>query len=225
MKNKLWPIFWGLFFIIIGIGYGGDALNMWHFTIFFTGWWTFFIIIPSLIGLIQKGYSTSELVALLVGIILLLSRRNIINFSVVGKLLFPAILIVIGLSIIFKDVFKDRRIYKKNIAYKGDPTEQYAIFSGNKQKVSGTFLGTSVNAIFGGYTLDLRDAVVEQDIVINATAIFGGVDIFVPEGVIIRTSTVPIFGGVSNKVSDPNEVNSPVILVNCVCMFGGVDLK
>ena len=225
MKNKLWPIFWGIFFIIIGIGYGGDALNIWHFTVFFTGWWTFFIIIPSLISLIQKGYSTSDLVALLVGIILLLSRRDIINLSIIGKLLFPAILIFIGLSIIFKDVFKDRKYFKKNITYKGDPTEQYAIFSGNKQRISGNFLGARVNAIFGGYTLDLRNAVVDQDIIINATAIFGGIDIFIPEGVIVRTSTVPIFGGVTNRVSDPKEVNPPVILVNSVCMFGGINIK
>lgn len=223
MKNKLWSIFWGLFFIIIGIGYGGDVLNIWHFTIFFTGWWTFFIIIPCLISLIQKGYNTGDLIGLLIGIVLFLARRDILNFWDVMRLAFPVILIIIGFSIIFKDVFKKK--IKKNISYKGDSNEQYSIFSSNRQNVTGTYVGSGINAIFGAYTLDLTNAVVDQDIKIKATAIFGGIDIIVPEGVIVQTTTVPIFGGVSNKVKGINEVNAPVILVDCVVMFGGVNIK
>jgi predicted membrane protein len=225
MRNKLWPIFWGLFFIVLGVGYGGDALNLWNFTMFFRGWWTFFIIIPCLISLIQNGYSIGDFIGLVIGILLLLSGWNIINLRVIGKLIFPAILILIGISIMFKDVFIRKKKVNVNIKYQGDSRDQYAIFSGNKQKETGVFLGASINAIFGGFTLDLRDATIEEDIVIKATAIFGGVDIYVPPGVVVRTSSVPIFGGVSNKVSDPVEANAPVILVNSVCMFGGVEIK
>lgn len=225
MRNKLWPVFWGLFFIVVGVGYGADALGIWNFTIFFDGWWTLFIIVPCFISLIQDGYSPGNLIGILIGVIFLLSSWDIINLRVIGKLIFPAILIIIGLSIIFKDTFKRRRKVNINIAYNGDTLERYAIFAGNKYQETGVFQGTSVNAIFGGYTLDLRNAVIEQDIVIKATAIFGGVDILVPPGVIVRTSSVPIFGGVSNKVSDPTDVNAPVVLVNSVCMFGGVEIK
>ena len=223
MKNKLWSIFWGLFFIFIGIGFGGDVLGIWHFTIFFTGWWTFFIIIPCLISLIQKGYNVGDLIGLLIGIVLLLATRDILNCWDVMRLMFPVILIIIGFSIIFKDVFKKK--IKKNISYKGDSNEQYSVFSSNRQNVTGTYVGSGINAIFGAYTLDLRNAVVDQDIKIKATAIFGGIDIIVPEGVIVQTTTVPIFGGVSNKAKKTNEVNAPVVLVDCVCMFGGINIK
>lgn len=223
MKNKLWPIFWGLFFIIIGIGYGGDATGFWQFTIFFSGWWTFFIIIPSLIGLIQKGYNTSEFIGLLVGIVLFLSARDVLNLRVIGKLIFPAILVIIGLGIIFNDVIKKK--INKNVSYKGNPDEQYSVFASNRQNVQGIYLGSAVNAIFGAYTLDLQNAVIDQDIMIKATAIFGGVTIRVPDGVIVQTTTVPIFGGITNKVDATNIVNAPTILINSVCMFGGVDIK
>ncbi|NMB43592.1 MAG: cell wall-active antibiotics response protein [Clostridiales bacterium] len=222
MKNKLWPIFWGLFFIVMGIGYGLDALGFWQFTIFFTGWWTFFIIVPSLIGLIQKGYNTGDFIGLFIGVIFFLSARGILNLRVIGNLIFPAILIIIGLSILFKDVFKKKI---KNISYKGNPDEQYSIFASNRQNIQGVYLGSTINAIFGAYILDLRNATIEQDIMIKASAIFGGITIYVPEGVIVQTTTVPIFGGVNNKVEFTNEVNAPTILINSVCMFGGVDIK
>ena len=223
MKNKLWPIFWGLFFIIIGIGYGGDVLGMWNFTIFFSGWWTFFIIIPCLIGLIQKGFNTGDIIGLIIGLFLLLSSRDIVNFRVVGKLIFPIILVVIGLGIIFNDVHKKK--INKNIRYQGDPNEQYAIFASNRQNIVDNYLGSSVTAVFGSYTLDLRSATVEQDIMVKATAVFGAVTIYVPQGVKVQTSTVPIFGGITNKVQESNEVNAPVIAINSVCMFGGVEIR
>ena len=46
MKKTLTNFLWGLFFIIIGIGFLGEALNLWNFELFFPGWWTLFIIIP-----------------------------------------------------------------------------------------------------------------------------------------------------------------------------------
>ena len=132
-------------------------------------------------------------------------------------------MIIIGLGIIFNDVIK-KKIYK-NISYKGYGDEQYAIFAVNRQNISGEYLGSTVNAIFGSYVLDLFNADINQDIVIKATAIFGGVTIHVPDGVVVQTSTVPIFGGVSNKARVHNEANAPVILVKSTCMFGGVDIK
>lgn len=222
-KDKLWPIFWGVFFIVIGLGYGGDAIGLWNFNIFFRGWWTLFIIVPSLIGLIQKGYNTGDLIGLIIGVLLLLSSTDIIDLSVIGRLIVPLILVLIGLGIIFNDVLKKK--INKDISYKGEANEEYSIFASNRQNVQGEYVGSSVNAIFGAYTLDLRDATINQDIVIRATAIFGGVTIYVPEGVVVQTSTVPIFGGVTNKARVYNEANSPTILIKSTCMFGGVDIK
>ena len=73
--------------------------------------------------------------------------------------------------------------------------------------------------------MDLRNAVIEQDIMIKATAVFGGIVIYVPEGVIVQTSTVPIFGGATNKAKATNVVNAPTILINSLCMFGGVEIR
>lgn len=60
MKKKLTNILWGLFFIIIGVGFAGNALGIWDFNLFFPGWWTLLIIIPCFISMIQSGFGVGS---------------------------------------------------------------------------------------------------------------------------------------------------------------------
>ena len=79
-------------------------LGITNINIFFDGWWTLFIIIPSFIGLFKDNEKTGNFIGLLIGIALLLACQDFLDFDLIWKLAFPAILITIGLSIIFKDV-------------------------------------------------------------------------------------------------------------------------
>lgn len=54
MKNFS-KVLWGVFFVIIGIIIGVNALGIADINIFFKGWWTLFIIIPCLIGLFDSN--------------------------------------------------------------------------------------------------------------------------------------------------------------------------
>lgn len=76
---------------------------------------------------------------------------------------------------------------------------------------------------FGGVKCDLRNAVIEHDCAIGASAIFGGIDILVPAGVNVKVSTTAIFGGTSNKTAP--QPNGPTIYITGTCMFGGVEIK
>ena len=46
MKNVK-PIVWGIAIIALGVIFGGNALGLFELNVFFDGWWTLFIIIPS----------------------------------------------------------------------------------------------------------------------------------------------------------------------------------
>lgn len=72
MKN-LGNVIWGILFIIIGLIVGLNAFGITKIDIFFDGWWTLFIIIPSFIGLIKDKEKTGSIILLLIGIVLLLS--------------------------------------------------------------------------------------------------------------------------------------------------------
>ena len=45
----------GIIFIVIGIIIMLNALDVTSIDVFFDGWWTLFIIIPSLVSLINQG--------------------------------------------------------------------------------------------------------------------------------------------------------------------------
>ena len=62
-----------------------------------------------------------------------------------------------------------------------------------------------------------------MDIVINASSIFGGINILVPEDVNVIVKSTSIFGGVTNKKENTNSKKN--IYINAMCMFGGVDIK
>lgn len=226
MRLKTSNLLWGAFFILIGIGFAGNAFSLWDFNLFFSGWWTLFIIVPCIISLVQNGFRTSNIIGLGIGVMLLLSSQGVIDSAILGRLIVPFIFVLIGLSLIFKNMFhSDKSIYA-NINYQGGGSEYSAIFGGNSYTVTGEkFLGTTMNAIFGGVDLNLRDAIIDEDILINATAIFGGIDIIVPDNVKVKVSNVPIFGGVDNKAGRNADPNAPTIYINSTCMFGGIDIK
>ena len=101
--RKFGNVLWGVVLVIIGLIIGGNALGITNINIFFDGWWTFFIIIPCFIGLFKDNEKTGNVIGLLIGVGLLLGCQNILDFDLIWKLAFPVILVVIGLSIIFKD--------------------------------------------------------------------------------------------------------------------------
>ena len=145
------------------------------------------------------------------------------------KLLLPAIVILIGLSIIIKSAFNnkfDKAVEKLNEKFNKDD-ESGAVFGGANINLAGKeFKGKNVSAVFGGLKLDLREAKIKEDVIINATAIFGGIDILVPENVIVETKSNSFFGGVSNKKNTASKsAKAPTVYVNGTAMFGGVEVK
>jgi len=221
MKNKLYDVILGVILIIAGVIFLGNEFEFWDIDLFFKGWWTLFIIVPSVLGLCEKGNKISAILGLLIGVLLLLAARDIITWSAVGKIFLPALLIIVGLSIIFKRSFKTPKIENKY------GTNNYtAIFSGTEENISNEkFVGASITAIFGGVELDLRQAIIEKDVVINCLTVFGGIDIMIPDNVKIKTSGVPVFGGIENKKETSKEDKEPTVYINYVCVFAGVDLK
>lgn len=82
-------------------------------------------------------------------------------------------------------------------------------------------------AVFGGSDIDLRDAMIPAEgMRIVAFALFGGVDIVVPEGVRVSVDGIGIFGGFGGtEYAAPDAANSPVIKVEGVALFGGVEVR
>ena len=224
--KKIGNLLWGLVFIVLGLIFALNALGIANINIFFNGWWTLFIIIPCLIGFIKGPERMGDLIGLIIGIALLLCAQNILSFDIIMKLSIPFILIMIGLYLIFKDVINSKITDKIKELNKTKLKEYAATFGESKINMQNEeFEGADLTAVFGAVDMDLRGAIIKKEQVINATAIFGGIEIKAPENVNIKVKSTSIFGGVGNKVNNSKDENIPSIYVNAFCMFGGVDIK
>lgn len=219
-------ILWGIVFIIIGVIVAANVLGIVNINIFFKGWWTLFIIIPCFIGFIKGPQRTGDFIGLVIGIALLLCAQQIITFSIIRKLFIPFVLIVIGLSFIFKDTFTGKINEKIKKLNKSGLKEYAATFGANKINIQNEeFEGADLTAVFGAVDMDLREAIIKGEQVINTTAVFGGIEIKVPTNINVKVKSTSIFGGVGNKVNNVKSEDTPTIYVNAFCMFGGVDIK
>ena len=227
--KKFGNVLWGIVLIVVGLIIGGDALGITNINIFFDGWWTLFIIVPCFIGLFKEREKTGNIIGLIIGIVLLLCCQGLLNFDLIWKLALPTILVIIGISFIFKDTF-DHKIngeIKKLNKNRVKDNGYCATFSGQNVNFDGEkFNGTDLTAVFGGLKCDLRNAVIESDSVINVSSIFGGTEIIVPENVKVKIKSTSMFGGVDEKrknKSDNQESNT--LYINATCLFGGVEIK
>lgn len=230
IMNKIRNTLWGIVLIVIGVIIALNALNITKIDLFFDGFWTLFIIVPCFIGIFTEKDKKGNIIGLLIGVLLLLACRDLLDLGLILKLIVPIILVCIGVSFIFKDTIGNKFSAKiKELNSKNSDKKSFcATFSGEDISFAGmSFEGTSLTAVFGGLKCDLTNAVITEDVVINATAIFGGIDIIVPKDFPVRVESSCIFGGVSNKVKEvfAADEHVPVIYVNATALFGGVDVK
>lgn len=219
-------VLWGIVLIAVGAVFALNELNITDIDLFFDGWWTLFIIVPCGIGLFTEREKTGNLIGIAIGVFLLLCCQDILNFSFMWKLLVPAVIVIVGLKMVFTGLFgnKANEMIKQLKLEGKHPRSGFAAFSGCDMNYDGqVFESAELTAIFGGVKCDLRNAIIEKDCAIQVSAIFGGVDILVPAGINVKVNSTSIFGGMSNKTAAKQD--GPTLYVSGVCMFGGVDIK
>ena len=226
--KKSRSILWGIVLVLAGVLLALNSLDVLDVNIFFDGWWTLIIIIPCLIGIFTDSDKTGNLIGLCVGVFLLFCCQNILSFDLLLKLLFPIIIVIVGCKMIFGTFKsnKSQKVMNEVVSNGGNVRNATATFSGQDliYGLGEEFTGAELNAIFGGVKCDLRNAVINRDCVIKCSAIFGGIDIFVPQNVNVKVNSTSIFGGVSNKANN-STANTVTVYIEGTCLFGGVDIK
>lgn len=217
----------GVVLIALGVLLALRALNLLSFEIFFDGWWTLFIILPSLSGLVTERDKTGNLIGLCVGVLLLLWRRGLFDIDLFWKILGPLVIVILGVRLILGGMRKgDTEKRFDELRKKGGAQRTgCAVFGGSELRFDGEpFEGAELTAVFGGVDCDLRNAHLEGDIPIKVCAVFGGIDILVPEGVTVKMDTFCLFGGASDEKHRHGDEKATVY-VSGFCLFGGVEIK
>ena len=73
--------------------------------------------------------------------------------------------------------------------------------------------------------MDLRDSIIENDVVVKANAVFGGIDIYIPQNVNVQVQSSSLFGGVSGARNQFVSETVPTLYINASSVFGGVSIK
>ncbi|WP_405879973.1 DUF1707 domain-containing protein [Streptomyces sp. NBC_01136] len=81
-------------------------------------------------------------------------------------------------------------------------------------------------AVFGTVEIDLSEAIFEyQQVAIKAIAVFGSVDIRVPENVSVRSSGGGVLGNFEAHTMDSGDPDAPVVYVEGLAVLGSVEAR
>lgn len=178
-------------------------------------WWPIAVIGLGLMAMIgRRRSSVGPLLIVGLGFVLLADQQSWTSRSV----LLPGLLVVIGLTVLF-GLSRNRTNPRKGV------DSSFALFGGTRVIDRSEHLRRcDATAIFGGVTLDLREAHIDDTASVDAFAFFGGVDILVPRGWRVAMDGLPILGGFDDKTHGDGFLppDAPVLTVSGIAALGAV---
>ncbi|WP_374986035.1 DUF1707 domain-containing protein [Streptomyces fradiae] len=85
---------------------------------------------------------------------------------------------------------------------------------------------TAAFALFGNIEIDLTETTFTQRLTtINATSIFGNVEVTVPENVSLRGTGGGVFSNFEVETQEADDPEAPVVVVNGYSVFGNVEAR
>ncbi|MFZ6798308.1 LiaI-LiaF-like domain-containing protein [Undibacterium sp. Di24W] len=218
----------GAIIIIIGALALVDNLRLFDTRDILQFWPTVFIAV-GLLKLSQANSRSGYLIGgglVTAGTIITLNRLGIINFHM--RDWWPLLLIGAGLLVIFKDKSsKLLDLVKPSTTpiTSDSQVDIVAIMSGNQGNVaSNDFRGGSITAIMGGVELDLRNATIQTEAVLNVTAFWGGIALKIPSDWTVVNNGMAFLGGIEDS-SVPSMTAGKRLVITGMAVMGGVEIK
>ncbi len=219
------------FLSIVVVALGGvlllknlEVINI-SWDIFWGTVWAAGFVLSGLVNIFNYRNKTSWIWGLLlvaIGVLIGLNSYGIVDVSI-WKVFWPVVLIVAGLSMMFntspKGIKRSKKLDKDNAG-----NEKIACFWGEEDAVKGDYTGGSLVAIFGGVDLDLRQAKIKDGSVIEIFTFCGGVNITLPDDVIIENEVRGFLGGTDDKTL-PKDSAKKTLHLKGECILGGLEIK
>jgi Cell wall-active antibiotics response 4TMS YvqF/Domain of unknown function (DUF5668) len=130
---------------------------------------------------------------------LLLEQLSVVRLSFWQ--LWPTLLVFFGGFLVWQGLSRPRAVRDADT---NSAVSAMAVLGGvMRGNNSRAFRGGDLTAVMGGCELDLRHAAIDGEAVIDVFALWGGIEIRVPEDWSVESRVVPILGGVDDKTRPP----------------------
>jgi predicted membrane protein len=193
--------------------------------------WEMLLIAIGVVNIFWRQSFWSGIILIGIGGFFLLVNFYHMPFST-WQVFFPALIIIVGLKMIFGPSHLERRMHKQPFFNQSVGSENFyediAIFGGGERKVvTPTFKGGRMVAAFGGSKIDLSHCNItpEDHPVIEIVHIFGGSTLLVPSDWNVKVEVFNIFGGyVDKRIASQIDYNKTLVIKG-VTIFGGGEVK
>ncbi|HRJ05992.1 MAG TPA: DUF5668 domain-containing protein [Candidatus Saccharibacteria bacterium] len=217
-NTSLSRVITGLGVITVGVIAMLGAFDVVDSGAIFRDWWPAAVITLGVVMLVGRNILWGLAVTILGGALLL--RTLEYTDLNVFQLFWPVIIILVGLSILFNRTASG--------TFKTDKTldDVTAVLGGvESNNTSSDYKGGKATAVMGGVTLDLRKATIKKEATLQVLSFWGGVEVKVPEGWVIKNRTNAILGGVEVKVPTETKKDAPILYIVGDVIMAGVDVK
>jgi hypothetical protein len=141
--------------------------------------------------------------------------------------LWPLVMIALGGLVLYRSLGPGR-VARDDMAAGTSPdnvVDIVAVLGGFERRVgSQDFRGGEITAVMGGCALDLRDASIVKEAVINVFTIWGGINIKVPPDWTVVLNGTPVMGGFAEKTVRPPDASKRLVITGYAIM-GGVEVR
>ena len=185
----------------------------------FRPWWPLALILIGLTHLPQKRFAAGA-IWIFIGTVFLMRTLGFTHFSPLRLLgLWPLLISAAGVTLILQVLRPATRA--------ANGFRATAVMAGTERSFgSQQFYGGQAVAVMAGIEIDLSSAKPgETEACIDVLAIWGGVNIRVPDGWLVVNRVTELLGGYEDKTVRPADPNAPRLVIRGSVIMGGVEVK
>lgn len=198
-----------------------DANRLWRF-------WPVLLILVGAVKFFRECNRVVGALLMIAGGVVLLNNLGITRLS--WNDIWPLMLIAVGATLIWARIEVPK--FSPPPASGPNTVNEFALFGNVERRVNSTsFKGGRASSIFGSIKLDFRSAEIEgEEAVLELEAVFGGIELIVPERWNVQFEGQSIFGGYGDETRAPmvdamGTAPKKHLIVRGHSIFGGVVVK
>lgn len=137
--------------------------------------------------------------------------------------IWPALLVMLGGFLVWQGLSGPRR------RASGDANATVSAMALLGSVVRGNnstaFRGGELTAVMGGCEIDLRHAAIDGEAIIDVFALWGGIEIRVPEDWTVVSRVTPVLGGVDDQTRPPQTASRHRLVLRGLVIMAGAEIK